>query len=138
MRSGCSRLDQCGSIGWVLSSPHKASSTIKVDAHGIADPANASKSDPRLRVQKRKNGRSWDKSRDKKPKNIDNATAAAYSALAKEYHRCTACGWLIQGRDKAAHAASSECKPALFDKRMALVAKFKAEGKDPNAKLLAK
>jgi predicted RNA-binding Zn-ribbon protein involved in translation (DUF1610 family) len=54
----------------------------------------------------------------KKAASIDDATAAKYSALAKEFGRCTACGWLIRGQDKAVHVASPDCKPELFGRRI--------------------
>jgi hypothetical protein len=111
----------------------------QADTHSRSDPRNASKSCPRLRVQKHKNGLSnGGKFGDKKPKLNDNATAAAYSALAREFGWCNAFGWLVEGRDKAIHAASQRCKPELFARHMAIVAKWKAEGKDPNAELIGK
>jgi hypothetical protein len=123
----------------VLSSPPKASPESKADTPGRSDPRTASKSDPRLRVHKRKNGRNnGGKFGDKKPKLVGNATSSTYAGLAREFGRCTACGWLVEGRNKAIHAASPECKPELLARRMAIVAKLKAEGKDPNAKLLNK
>jgi hypothetical protein len=44
-------------------------------------------------------------------------------------------GWFLDGKNKELHVASGECKPTLFASRMKPVAKFEAEGKDPNALL---
>jgi hypothetical protein len=99
----------------VLSSPPKTQPAGKADTQGKSDSGYASKSDPRRRVQKRKLERKSQACKpSKKAASIDDATADKYSALAKEFGRCTACGWLIRGQDKAVHVTSPDCKPELF------------------------